>query len=333
LNIERFCERSIMRLFLNKRMQSAVIRIAFVALIVVLGSCFAHNSPLITVNAANTSPSGGLSFTQAQYNAAINWDFAGENGKLPSNPSLPSAGYPCGVPNGYGWKFGGGGSENVAANVAGRGKQLAGAGYNQIYNACAGPNTRKSMPNARIELTDMVVDYFSISKNTWVRAIKQAVSGSAFTEDFINNKSIGGDYRDEAQNHKSVRSGIGNAVGNAGGTTGRFVEDGPVGYNFHGFPYRFNIPWSDVKAVVVSQAMRCIPHEGIDLSDCKKLGYIANVGIDSWASTTSAFDGFATHGGVSGGRFKPVTTDWQIFTNYTGPKSFAGITPPPVPQF
>ncbi|MEH2316943.1 hypothetical protein [Nostoc sp.] len=70
-----------MHLFLNKRMQSAIAGIAFVASIVVLGNCFAQNSPLITVNAANTSLSGKLSFTQDQYNAAINWDFAGENGK------------------------------------------------------------------------------------------------------------------------------------------------------------------------------------------------------------------------------------------------------------
>jgi hypothetical protein len=314
-------------------MQSAVFRVAFVALIVILGSYLTRNLPWITVNAANVSPSGVISFTQAQYEAAINWDFAGENGKFPSNPSLSSAGYPCGVPNGYGWKFGSSSNENVVGSVGGRGLQLAGAGYDQVYNACTGPNTRKSIPNARIELTNIVVDYYSISQNTWVRAAKQAVDGSAFTEDFVNNKSTGADYRGEAQNHKSVRSGIGNAVGDAGRTTGRFVEDGPVGYNFHGFSYRFNIQWSDVKAVVVSQAMRCIPHQGNDLRDCKKLGYIANVGIDSWATTTSPFDGFVTHGGVSGGRFKPVTTDWQIFTNYTGPKGFAGITPPLVPQF
>jgi hypothetical protein len=323
-----------MRLFsINKRIQSTVFRLALVALIVILGSSyFAHNSSLVTVNAANTSPSGKLSFTQAQYQAAINWDFAGENGKSPSNPALPSVGYPCGLPNSYGWKFGSSSHENVAPLVSGRGPQLAGAGYDQVYNACTGSNTRKSMPNARIELTDIVVDYYSIAQNKWVRAVKQATGGAAYAEDFVNNQTTGADYRDEAQVHKSVRSGIGNASGDAGSTTGRFVEDGPVGYNFHGFSYRFNINWSDVKAVVVVQAMRCIPHQGTDLSDCNKLGYIANVGIDSWASTTSPFDGFVTHGGVSGGRFKPVTTDWQIFTNYTGPKDFAGITPPSVPQ-
>ena len=277
--------------------------------------------------------SSGVPLTQAQFEAAIAFDFEGENGKQPSNPSAPSVGYPCGVPNNYSWKFSSGGLEDLSKAVKGRGQQLAGAGYNQIYNACPRPNTRKSIPNARIEFTNLVVDYYSIKQNKWVRAVKQPANGAAFSEDFVNNQATGADIRDEAQGHKSVRSGIGNAASGAGDSTGRKVEDGAVGYNFHGFGNRFNINWADAKAVVVSQAMRCIPNAGTDLSDCKKLGYIANVGLDSWASTTSAFDNFKTHGGVSGGRFKPVTTSWQVFTNYSGPRNFSGITAPPVPQF
>jgi hypothetical protein len=282
---------------------------------------------------AQTPASSGGPLTQAQFEAAIAFDFEGENGKLSSNPSAPSLGYPCGVPNGYGWKFGGGGIEDVASAVAGRGQQLAGAGYNQVYNACPGPYTRKSMANARIEFTDLVVSYYSIGQNRWVQAVRQPVGGAAFAEDFVDNQATGADIRDEAQGHRSVRSGIGNASLGAGGSTGRLAEDGPIGFNFHGFPSRFGINWADARAVVVSQAMRCIPHAGGDLSDCNQLGYIANVGLDSWATTGSDFDGFRTHGGVSGGRFKPVTTDWQIFTNYVGPRNFSGITAPPAPQF
>ena len=277
--------------------------------------------------------SSEVPLTQAQFEAAIAFDFEGENGKLQSNPSAPSIGYPCGVPNNYSWKFSSGGLENLPKAVEGRGRQLAGAGYNQIYNACNRPNTRKSIPNARIEFTDLVVDYYSIKQNKWVRVVKQPANGAAYAEDFVNNQAIGADIRDESQGHKSVRSGIGNAASGAGASTGRKVEDGAVGYNFHGYGNRFNINWADAKAVVVSQAMRCIPNAGTDLSDCKKLGYIADVGLDSWASTTSDFDNFKTHGGVSGGRFKPVTAGWQVFTNYSGPRNFLGITAPPVPKF
>jgi hypothetical protein len=256
--------------------------------------------------------SSGVPLTQAQFEAAIAFDFEGENGKLQSNPSAPSVGYPCGVPNNYSWKFSSGGLENLPKAVEGRGRQLAGAGYNQIYNACNRPNTRKSIPNARIEFTDLVVDYYSIKQNKWVRVVKQPANGAAYAEDFVNNQATGADIRDESQGHKSVRSGIGNAASGAGASTGRKVEDGAVGYNFHGYGNRFNINWADAKAVVVSQAMRCIPNAGTDLSDCKKLGYIAD---------------------VSGGRFKPVTTGWQVFTNYSGPRNFSGITAPPAPKF
>jgi hypothetical protein len=275
--------------------------------------------------------SSGVPFTQAQFESAIAFDFEGENGKLLSNPSGRSVGYPCGVPNNFGWKFGTTGLEDVAKGVVGRGPQLAGAGYNQIYNACTGANTRKSVPNARIEFTNLVVSYYSLRQKKWIQLVKQPVGGAAFAEDFIKNNSTKADIRDEPRGYKSVRSGTANAVSNT--ATGRKVEDGAVSYNFHGFPDRFKIDWTDAKAIVVSQAMRCIPNTGQDLSDCNKLGYIANVGLDSWASPTSTFDDFKTHGGVSGGRFKPVTTSWQVFTNYVGPRNFAGITAPPVPQF
>jgi hypothetical protein len=285
------------------------------------------------------APTGQPSFTQAQFEQAIAFDFEGENGKVPGNPSAGSVGYPCGVPNSYSWKFGGGGVINPQNGIVGRGPQNAGAGYNQVYNACATASPRKLVPNARIVFTDMVVQYYSTSQSKWITAVKQAVGGAAFAEDFVNNEATGADYRVEPNNYRSVRTGIGNAgptnVGAAGGRVPslRNVEDSQVGYNFHGFPDRFAINWADAKAVIVSQAMRCIPNAGTDLGDCNKLGYIANVGLDSWASTTSNFDGFATHGGVSGGIFKPVTTSWQVFTSYIGPKDFSGLTAPSAPQF
>jgi hypothetical protein len=278
------------------------------------------------VASASTQP---VTFTKAQYKAAIVFDSRGENGKLQSNAASPSQGYPCGVPTSYSWKYSTSNGPNPIDTVSGRGPQLAAAAYNQIYNACG---KRKSMPNARVELTDVVVYYYSKKSNQWVKLVKQPIKGAAFAEDFVNNQATKADIREEAQGRKSVRSGIGNASSPAGSSTGRSGGDGPVGYNFHGFADRFKIDWTDAKAIVVAQAMRCIPHAGNNLSDCKKLGYIANVGLDSWASTTSNFDNFKTHGGVSGGRFKPVTTSWQVFTDYIGPQG-SPIPDPPVPQF
>ena len=298
------------------------------------------DAPTPTPTPTPTLTPGTPSFTQAQFEAAIAYDIEGEHGKLPYDLQAPSIGYPCGVPSNYGWKFSAGLLENIASAVQGRGQQLAGAAYNQIYNACPGGTLggRKVIPNARILTTDMVVSYFSISQQKWVTVIKQPTTGAAFAEDFVNNEATGADFRDEASGYKSVRSGINNAQpvtnNGPGSGRGRFVQDGSqVGYNFHGFGNRFGINWADVKAIVLSQSMRCFANSGSDLTDCNKLGYLGQVGLDSWASTTSGYDGFRTHGGVSGGRFKPVTTSWQVFTNYSGPRKFVGVGAPPVPQF
>lgn len=295
---------------------------------------FSYSVFALHAEAANTVSTGGdsLGFTNGYYISALNFDYSGENGVSPSNAN--SVGFPCGVPNSYNWKFAMQATPNVAAAIAGRGTELAAAAWLQVYNDCSGLNTRKQMPNARIELSRIYAYYFSISGQQWIKITEQPIGGAAYAEDFVNNQNVAADIRSESQDgsgYFSVRSGIGNASGDAGSSTGRTVEDGPVGYNFHGYANRFNLNWADAQAVVVIQAMRCIPNFGTDLTDCQKLGYIADVGLDSWATTTSAFDGFKTHGGVGGGRFKPLTTDWQIFTSFSGPQSMINDNPPPLP--
>jgi hypothetical protein len=291
-------------------------------------------TPAVVTPPPSTS---GPVFSQAQYEAAVKFDFEGENGKDPANPSAASVGYPCNLPTVF--AYGTNPTLDVPASVNGRGSQTAGVGYNQIFNVCSDATNRKSVPNARVEFTDAVVDYYSASQNKWIRVNKYQVDGAAYEEDFLNDLSTGADKRIEADGNRSVRSGINNAqptnLGDAGGRVPdqRTSWAGPVGFLFHGFPARFSMNWSDAKAIVVSQAMKCIPQSGTDLTDCNKLGYVADVGTDSWATLTSPYDKFVTHGGVSGGRMKPVKTTWQVFTNYSGPRDFVGITPPPVPTF
>jgi hypothetical protein len=284
-------------------------------------------------------------FSQSDFIAALTFDLGpGNNGVYPG-PGATLGLYPTGVPNSYGWKWWSDNSQgvNIQSAIAGRGPQLAGAAYVQVYNGDDighnPPIYRALMPNARIEVTKLVAQYYSISQKNWVTVANQVTGGAAFAEDYMNNEATGADSRTDANGYQSVRSGLYNAQptndGAAGGQTPshRSVEDGPVGYNFHGFPDRLNINWADAQAIVISQAMHCVPDTGSDMTDCNKLGYIANVGIDSWATTTSPFDGFQTHGGVSGSRFKRILPQWQVFVNYAGPANFAGIPAPPVPQF
>jgi len=278
---------------------------------------------------SGTSP-GSSGGAKPDYAAVVRFDYAGENG-VPFGrgvaPFAPSIGYPAGVPNGYNWKFGAGGTADVQAAIRGRGAQQAGAAYDQIYQHRPGDALA---PNARVLLEPIQTFYLSIADNKWHQVEKQTIGGAAFAEDFVNNQATGADLRGETNGAVSVRAGT-NAAGQAGTSTGRTTDDGPVGYNFHGFDHRFVVDWADVKAIVVTEIMSCIPDAGSDLSDCDKLPYIANVGLDSWASTSSDFDGFRTHGGVSGARFKPVTVQRQLFTNYSGPLALLDSNPPPVP--
>lgn len=268
---------------------------------------------------------GGKNLSPSDYLKTIQFDYQGENG-VPY-PAGMSLGYPAGVPNSYSWKFGTSGTSDVAAAISGRGPQMAGAAYDQVYQHRPGS---PSAPNARVLLEHIRTYFFSKSQQAWQMVEDQSVSGAAFAEDFVNNQSTGADARDESNGNISVRSGT-NASGSAGGTTGRTVEDGPVDFNYHGFDKRFTVDWADVEAILVTQVMSCIPDSGTDTSDCAKIPYLANVGLDSWASVTSSFDGFKTHGGVSGGRFKPVTLARQIFTNYSGVLALLQSHPPPQP--
>ena len=92
--------------------------------------------PSLAPSPVTTASSDSPTFQQSDFDAAIAFDFQGENGKLQSSPALPSVGYPCGVPSSYTWKYGTKGVTDVGNAVAGRGPQLAGASYDQVYNAC-----------------------------------------------------------------------------------------------------------------------------------------------------------------------------------------------------
>jgi Malectin domain len=275
--------------------------------------------PVATPTPAPAAPvaTGG----QAELLSAIRWQFGGRNGQGQDGLDI---GLPC-VPLSYSWATGGNNGEGPTSPSAasqGRGPQLAGAGYNQIYNVCP----RKPAPNARIKYGPMTV--LALIDGKWTVVAQGSTDGAAFAEDFLNNQATGADSQDEGGGYRSVRSGIGSAGGEAGSSTGRTMNGGrdEVGFNFHSFLPRFNIDWGKAQAVLVLQKMQCVG------PDCALNSYEANVGLDSWASTGSEFDGFKTHGGVSGGRFIPITTKEQWVTNYVGPLEVLNSNPPPVPS-
>jgi IPT/TIG domain len=244
----------------------------------------------------------------------------GQNGRFEATPNVESIRYPSGVPNSFNWKYGTSGTNDVLPTVQGRGPQLAGAAYCQIYQY---GNPRVPSKDTRVEMAEVRVQYFSIAQNKWVLLATGFFEGAAFKENFVEDLIVGADIFTLPTGIKSVRAGT-NARGDAGKLIDTVVDNPPqkVGFNFHGFLDRFSINWADCRGIMVTCPMRAVG-PGASTSP-----YIVDVGVDSWASTTSAYDGFATHGGVNASRFIPITEEWQNATFYAGPNALLTTNPP-----
>ncbi len=287
------------------------------------------------------SASETLNMSAAAYQQVLLFDREGTHGVAYNNPSGGSVGMPCGAPTDAPWVS----TTNFEA-VPDYVKDMSQiSSWNQVYNACVGPNSRTNTWNARIEMSKMSTYVYFYSQPGWIEIENVETGGLAYAENFSGNTStvpdkIGG----SRDGYNSVRSGIWNAVapgdttpfavGDAGGRHPDMVQVNfnDLGYNFHGFGNRLSINWSDVRAVVVTQAMRCIPADGVDYTDCNKGKYLANMGIDGFVPENKGFDNFVTQRALAFSRFKPVTNDWQFFTAYVGPKDFAGVGVPPAPN-
>jgi hypothetical protein len=257
--------------------------------------------------------------------ADVTFDLQGNNGRLPSDPNTEYNRYAAGLPTSTSWKFYAGPTPNLQSAIAGRGPQNAGASYYQIYQHSY---PRVESRHTRVEIRSATTQYFSISQQKWILVEQFDLRGAAFAEDFLNNQSTGADQFQYPDGSWTVRSGT-NARGEAGTFTGRkiqFSDPGTtqdVGFNIHGFDFRFILPWADAECVLITCAMRAV---GPDASGVPK--YIANLGLDSWKAVDSPYDDFVTHGGAGGGRMKPITDQWQNFTSLTGPISRLSTNPP-----
>jgi hypothetical protein len=252
--------------------------------------------------------------------ADILFDGEGNNGRSRAQPLVENGYYPAGMPSSFNFKFYVGPiGQDIAGQIAGRGVQTAGSSYNQI--------TQHSFPryesrHTRVECGPAVTQYFSKSQQKWILIESFNFRGAAFSENFVANVATAADQFAYPDGTYSFRAGT-NARGEAGTLQPvqiQFAEPGTlqnVGYNLHAFDFRYTINWADVECILLTQPMRAVgPGANATIP-----AYIANVGIDTWKDRTSGFDGFVTHGGLSGGRYKTVTADWQNFTNFVGPIS------------
>lgn len=287
-----------------------------------VGTSAAGPTPPFTINVAAYP----VVAVPAPNMADVNFDLQGNNGRLPSDPNTENGWYAAGLPSSTSWKFYAGPTPNLQAAIAGRGPQEAGASYYQIYQHSY---PRVESRHTRVEIKTATTQYFSISQQKWILVEQFDLRGAAFAEDFLGNQATGADQVQYPDGTWSVRSGT-NARGEAGKFTGRkiqFSDPGTiqdVGFNIHGFDFRFPIPWADAECLLITCAMRAVGPGAASFPP----KYIANIGIDSWKSVDSAYDNFVTHGGAGGGRLKPITDQWQNFTSLTGPVARLTTNPP-----
>jgi hypothetical protein len=275
----------------------------------------------INVNAYSTLPYPALTL------ADIIFDGEGNNGRSRAQPSVENNYYPAGLGSNISFKFYIGPiTPNVQTAIAGRGPQTAGSTYNQI--------TQHSFPryesrDTRVECGPATTQYFSISQQRWIKIEDFNLRGAAFSENFVDNVAVASDQFAYPDGTYSFRAGTNSrgAAGTLQATTVQYAGPGTdqkVGYLMHGFDFRWTLNYADVECILVNQPMRAVGPGANSLIP----PYIANVGLDSWASTNSSFDNFATHGGLGGGRYKTVTADWQQFTCFVGPISRINTHPP-----
>jgi hypothetical protein len=266
-----------------------------------------------------------MALTDADWKNILVSDLGGNHGAYPTDPYGPVVGTPCNAPTSW---------PNLklpeTGFSAGTRNRSSISVWTELYNACDSAGGRPQLWNSKVQMSPMSTWIYFYSRGSWVEFPTDKIWGAAYAEDFENNESVTGDIEDARRpNFFEVQSGLWNARGKAGTANSRSPYSG---YNFHGYGSRHDINWRDVKAVMTVQAMRCVPVGALSLDQCNSNRYIANVGIDAWQSATAVWDNFVSHDGVGFGRFKPVTTSWQLFTTYVGPADFAEVGVPPLPN-
>jgi hypothetical protein len=181
--------------------------------------------------------------------------------------------------------------------------------WGQLYREAGVP----IMPNTRVQFKDFSTYLLSKSSNRWTRVQYSInVSGAAYVEDFVGDKSIAPDLRTEADGSTSVK----------------LVK----AYNFHFWPAndRAKIDPNDVAGVLTTFKARLILDDPAKADDRSKARYLAGSGGDCWESSTAVWDNWMTNGGLGVGRMKRVNNQWSSYNFHTRDPEDLRKNPPPL---
>lgn len=195
--------------------------------------------------------------------------------------------------------------------------------WGQVYI----PREGSTAINTRCQIRNMTTKFLLDDDKWYVVQGPATPGGSAYVENFQNDSNKGAGARDETNNG----GGISVVVG-----VGAYA-----GYNFHFFVNpRASVDVNKIKQVFTSCEARLIvddPTKPDDRAQCKN---ILDVGADWWLNfNTGWLPDWSANSGISGGRFKWVTPEWQLFTMTTQTVAqvrqnppVESVTPPAVNQ-
>jgi len=228
-----------------------------------------------------------------------------------SDPGVPNDAHPDGVPQDYSWYH----SAAQPGWMNGpRTDWHAATAWGQVY-AVEGWHPEQA-PNTRVQLRDDQLWILSKSSGKWTEVQPPGIQGGAFRSDFGNNGSTGVTTKDETNNGGGLSVTAGN------------------GFNYHFWPgARATIDPTDIAGVYSVFQARLVTDDVTKPDDRAQARYIASGGADYWRSTTAAWaSDWSNNGGINGGRFKTVDSDWKTYSMQTLTADQMAANPPPVKE-
>ena len=220
---------------------------------------------------------------------------------------LPHEGNPSGIGEGSNWYFGPRVGEGNAPPSPDWSAMTA---WGQVYNPVGVENI---VQNVRFQIRNIQAWYLSKRDGQWKSwQINQGISGSNYVEDFVDDKSITADIRDESANGGGISSTI------------------RRGYNFHFWPaQRASMDPTDIAGIWIVAESRLIVDDPSLPDNRGEARLMLSMGGDYWQSLDAQWDQWKTNRDFGIGRFKFITPEWQAFNMHTLTEEQLNTNPPP----
>ncbi|MCC6444150.1 MAG: ADP-ribosylglycohydrolase family protein [Armatimonadetes bacterium] len=220
--------------------------------------------------------------------------------------TLPHEARPLGVPESYSWAV----KPRAGHRAAPPEGWKAATMWGQVYEAEGG----SPVSNVRIQIREPVLHCLSKKDGLW-RELQRgpSVEGAAYRQDFAHDESVPADVRSEPDGSLSVKLA--------------------PGRNYHFWPSagRVAIDPGDIAGMASAFKARLVADDPARPDDRGRARIVASSGGDYWRSSDAVWKAdWSSNGDWAIGRFRFVTSEWQIFTACAADPETLRRNPPPL---